>query len=139
MVTSEQSRDTTRMFARVIGPYLVVITGTALTRIPDLRNDIADFSANPLWGWVIGSFVLLFGLIVVAFHPYWRGAAAIGVSATGWLTTLKGLYLVAAPGTYLSVSDAVVGSGIWVRILYVAFAVFGLYLTYVGWVPARGR
>lgn len=140
MSTSRRSQATTRIFARVIGPFLVVICAAAAARWQDLEASVSGFSANPLWGWVTGAFTLLFGLIVVALHPYWRGAAAVIVSLTGWLTTLKGLFLVAFPATYAtSVGEAVIGSGPWLVVVYVVFAVLGLYLSYAGWAPAPKR
>ncbi|MGH3560917.1 MAG: hypothetical protein ACRDTN_03720 [Mycobacterium sp.] len=78
---------------------------------------------------------LLAGLVVVALHPYWRGVAAISVSTMGWLATLKGLLLVAFPTTLLSVPPATIDTVNWWRAVYIAFALLGLYLTYVGWAP----
>lgn len=139
MSTAQQSQATTRRFARVIGPFLAVIAATAAVHAPQLWTQIADFAANPLWGWVAGSFTLIAGLVVVALHPYWRGAAAISVSMLGWLTTIKGFFLVAFPATITSVPvGAVEAVNLW-RAVYVAFALWGLYLTYAGWAPKRSR
>lgn len=133
MSTKEQSQATTRMFARVIGPFLTVVTATAAVRAPELWKDIPDFAADPLWNWVAGAFTLLAGLVVVALHPYWRGVAAISVSGLGWLTAIKGLFLLAFPATIMSVPVAAMGAVNWWRAVYVAFALLGLYLTFVGW------
>lgn len=140
MSTTQQSQATTRRFARVIGPFLVVLCVAALARGPGLWDSVSEFSRNPLWGLVAGSFTLLAGLIVVAFHPYWRGAAAVGVSVMGWLTTIKGVFLVAFPASYTtSVGNAVAGTGVWLPVLYIGCALLGLYLSYVGWAPASKR
>lgn len=138
MRTSEQSRTTTRMFARVVGPFVAIVSTTAAVQASDLRPAISEFGANPLWGWVAGAFTLLAGLVVVGLHPYWRGAAAAIVSVMGWLTTLKGLLLMAFPGTIKSVADTAIDSN-WLRAVYVVFFLLGLYLTYAGWVPAPRR
>jgi hypothetical protein len=90
MSPSRQTQAATRMFARVIGPFLVIITATVIARAADMRMLATEFRADSLWPWVTGAFVLLCGLIVVAFHQKWRGAPAIIVSLLGWLTTLKG-------------------------------------------------
>ena len=127
------------MFTRVIGPFLAIITATAVVQAPELFADISDFAAAPLWTWTAGAFTLLAGLVVVAAHPYWHGVAAISVSALGWMTTLKGLLLVAFPATLLSVSPTMIDAVNWWRAVYVAFAALGLYLTYVGWAPAPRR
>lgn len=66
-----------------------------------MRTLLTEFRANFVWPWVSGAFTLLIGLVVVALHQHWRGAPAIIVSAVGWLTTLKGFFLMAFPQTYL--------------------------------------
>jgi hypothetical protein len=136
---SAQTEARTRMFARVLGPYLVVVTVTAVVRASDMRTLLSEFGANSVWTWVTGAFVLLSGLIVVALHQYWRGAAAIIVSVLGWLTALKGLFLLAFPQTYVSVADSAVDSLIWWRAGFVVMALIGLYLSYIGWAPASSR
>lgn len=130
------------MFARVLGPFLAVVAVTAAARAADLREVVAEFEPNSPWTWVAGAFTLLTGLVVVAFHQSWRSAAAIIVSVTGWLTTLKGLFLLSFPSAYLSFGSTALdglNTTAWLRALYVIFALLGLYLTYVGWAPTRSR
>ncbi|BBX61435.1 hypothetical protein MSAS_06090 [Mycobacterium saskatchewanense] len=125
------------MFARVIGPYLVIVTATALAHAPQMRTLLSGLAANPMWPWLTGAFVLPMGLVVVALHRSWRGAAAIMVSVLGWLTTLKGLLLMAVPRAYVSAADSWVGSGGgWWRAGMVVVGIVGLYLSYVGWASA---
>ncbi|TAM67234.1 MAG: hypothetical protein EPN51_14710 [Mycobacterium sp.] len=139
MNSSQQSQGRTRMFARVIGPFLVIVTATAAGRASDMRTLLSQFDANSAWPWVSGAFVLLSGLVVVALHQSWRGTAAVIVSVLGWLTALKGLFLMAFPHTYISAANsAVSGTGWWMSSL-VVMGLIGLYLTYVGWAPAPSR
>ncbi len=124
------------MFARVLGPYLVVVTVTAVARASQMRTLSAEFGASLAWAWVTGAFILLAGLVVVALHPYWGSAAAIIVSILGWMTVLKGLFLLAIPQSYVSAVNSAVEPSIWWRAGFVVIALVGLYLTYVGWAPA---
>ena len=39
----------TRMFARVIGPYFVIVSLTAALRAPDMQAVLSDFEASPVW------------------------------------------------------------------------------------------
>lgn len=136
MAISQQSQFRTQMFARVLGPYLVVVAGTAVGRWSHMKTMVSEFSANSLWPWVTGAFVLTGGLTVIALHQYWRSAAAIIVSVLGWLVALKGLVLMVFPDTVVSVANSVVDTNAWWRALYVVVALVGLYLTYVGWSPS---
>jgi hypothetical protein len=127
------------MFARVLGPYLVIVTLTAIARASEMRTLTSEFGANPVWAFVTGAFILLTGLIVVALHPYWRGTAAITVSVLGWMTVAKGVSLLALPQTYISAVNSAVEPSVWWQASFVVVALVGLYLTYVGWAPAAGR
>jgi hypothetical protein len=139
MSPSQQIESRTRMFARVIGPYLLIVTVTAILRASDMRTLLSEFGANSVWPFVTGAFVLPSGLVVVALHQSWRGAAAILVSLLGWLTTLKGFFLLAIPQTYISWADTALDEMAWWRVAFVVLALAGLYLTYAGWAPTRSR
>jgi hypothetical protein len=136
MSSSPESQHSTRMFARVLGPFLVISCVTAVVRASDMRALVTDFGANPVWPWVTGAFILAGGLIIVALHQYWRGAAAIIVSLTGWLLVLRGLFLLTFPTAFMSMANSVLGASVLWRSACVCFALIGLYLTYVGWTPA---
>ncbi len=137
--SAQASQPATRMISRVLGPFLVIVDVTAVARSSHMQSLLSQFEANSLWTFVTGAFVLLFGLIVVAVHPYWHGPAAIIVSSLGWLIVLRGLLLVAFPRAFAAVADSMIGAQAWWVALCVVFALVGVYLTYVGWraVPNR--
>jgi hypothetical protein len=139
MKSSHQTEHRTRMFARVMGPYLAIIAATAALRPSDMRAMLSEFESDPLWSWVTGAFVLLLGLVVIALHPYWRGAPAIIVSALGWVVAVKGLFLVVGSHVYFSMANGAVDAMGWWRAGAAIEVGIGLYLAYVGWVPARTR
>ena len=129
----------TRLFARVLGPYLVIAALTMFGRAAYMRTMIDTFTADAVWPWVAGAFVLPIGLVVIALHPYWRGPAATIVSLLGYVTAFKGIALMAFPQSYLSMGHTVVNAAPWWQAIAVVFVVIGLYLTCVGWIPARNR
>jgi hypothetical protein len=133
MSSSQEPQHSTRMFARVLGPFLVISCVTAVVRAPDMRALVTDFGANPVWPWVTGAFMLVGGLIIVALHQCWRGAAAVVVSVMGWLLALRGLFLLAFPTAFMSMANSVLEAGALWRTVCVCFALIGLYLAYVGW------
>ncbi|WP_063469043.1 hypothetical protein [Mycobacterium innocens] len=135
MSSSQPIPAGTRMFARVIGPFLVLVTITAIARTSEMRTLLTEFRANFVWPWVSGAFTLLIGLIVVALHRHWRGAPAIIVSAVGWMTTLKGFFLMAFPQTYLGFASDAIEALAWWRGTFIVMALAGLYLALVGWAP----
>ncbi len=88
MSTEVQVR--TRMFARVLGPFFVIVAAMTVARASDMRMMLSD-----PWPWVTGVFLLLASLVIIALHQYWRGAAAITVSVVGWVLALRAVFLMA--------------------------------------------
>jgi hypothetical protein len=139
MSSSHQPQLRTRMFARVLGPFFVVVCATAGARTSEMSSVMSAFAANPLWSWVAGSFVLAGGLVIAAMHSYWRDPAAVVVSTLGWLITLRGVLLLAFPTAFISMANSVLAMGDLWRAICIGFTMIGLYLTYVGWMPPSER
>ena len=138
MKSADSAQPRTRMFARVMGPYLAIVAFSAAIHPRDMKAILAGYEANPLWSWVTGAFILVLGLTVIALHPYWRGAAAVLVSGLGWLVAAKGLILVNASQWYYSLANSMIDSTGWWQTGAALEVLIGLYLSYVGWVPAQG-
>ncbi|CPR10864.1 hypothetical protein BN971_02135 [Mycobacterium bohemicum DSM 44277] len=139
MDASGQSQTVTRMFSRVLGPFLVIVDIVVIARASEMQSLLSQFEANSLWTLVAGAFILIFGLVVVAGHQYWHGAAAIMVSVLGWLITLRGLLLLTFPQMFVSVANSMIGAQGWWISLCAVLALVGVYLTYVGWGPTANR
>lgn len=127
------------MFARVLGPYLVIVPIAGVFRASQMQALMSGFEASALWPWVLGAFVLLLGLIVVALHSSWADPPAVIVSVVGWLMVLRGVLLLAFPAAFMSAANAVIGTGVAWRVGYAILALIGLYLTCIGWSPAPQR
>ncbi len=137
MNVTHRSQHRTRMFARVLGPFLTIVAILVAVRATHMRTLLSEFTDSAVWPWVAGSFILLGGISIIAFHQIWRGPAAIIISAFGWVLLARGIFLMAFPDTFASVADRMIGAGgVWLA-AYGAFALVGLYLTYIGWRPER--
>jgi hypothetical protein len=125
------------MFARVLGPFFVIVPTTVAVRGSYMQELFTEFKANPMWPWLYGALLLMFGLVIIAFHQYWRSPAAIIVSVVGWFLAIRGVLLLTIPRAYEAAGNALYKSGatavIWV--FFICLAAAGLYLTYVGWKP----
>lgn len=139
MTSPQQAQVRTRMFSRVLGPFWVIVSIAAAARASDMRALLSGFEANAAWPFVTGAFILAFGLIIVALHQYWRGAAAVIVSLLGWILVLRGTLLLAAPGAFMSLADSMIGATTVWRTVYVGIAAVGLYLSYAGWLAPEER
>jgi len=141
MNSSQDLQMRTRMFARTLGPFFAILAVMAMVHASDIRAMVDDFAANRMWPWMLGAFGLLGGLIIVTLHQYWRGAAAIIVSVLGWVLALRGLFILAFPQTAISLAKNTIGAATLTLSStgFVILALIGLYLTYVGWIPAASR
>jgi hypothetical protein len=137
MSTSEQAQIRTRMLARVLGPFFTIVPTTVAVRGSYMHTLFTEFKANPMWPWLFGAILLIAGLVIIAFHQYWRSPAAIIVSVVGWFLAIRGVLLLTVPGAYDAAGNALYNSGatavIWM--VFICLASAGLYLTYVGWKP----
>lgn len=132
MTTSPQA--TTHAFARVLGPFFTIVSATVVARSADMPKLLSEFGSSAVWPWVTGAFVLLTGIVVVALHPYWRGAPAVVVSLLGWIMVVRGILLMAFPNFFMSVASKTIGAeSVW-RAVFVCFVAVGLFLSYAGWV-----
>ncbi|GAA4055071.1 hypothetical protein [Nonomuraea soli] len=132
----------TKVFARVIGPYVAVFTTTIAIRLPDMTAVIGDLFASPALVWTLGAVMLAGGLVIIGGHRHWRGAAAITVSLFGWFVALRGLALIASTSmveqTVQAVSLSSTAQAV-ARIGFALLAAVGLWLAWVGWFSKENR
>jgi hypothetical protein len=127
----------TRAFARVIGPFVALATLIIAVRLPDLTGLLDGLFANAVLPWMLGAMMLLAGLVVIAFHQYWRGVTAALISLFGWFVALRGLAMMAIPSAIESgAGDTLASPGLLLvaRIFFLLLTAMGLWLTYAGWV-----
>ncbi len=115
MTATPESQAKTRAFARVIGPYLVIVPGIIVVKSPDVAGLAKSFFASPALVFIMGAVMMFGGLFVIANHQCWRGASAILISLFGWILALRGLALLVAPQIYehaIPVSAGRVATGV---------------------------
>jgi uncharacterized protein YjeT (DUF2065 family) len=130
---TREAQARTRAFARVIGPWLVIVPSIIVLRASGMGALASDFFKSDLFVWFAGALLLFAGLLIIAFHQYWSNVAAVIVSLFGWILLLRGLLLMAAPQLYERAATAM-DSIILVRLIFGVLVAIGLYLTYVGWI-----
>jgi hypothetical protein len=133
MSATLESRLRTRTFARVIGPFLVLVPGILVVRAPSMGTILSSFFQNEALVWTLGSLLLFSGLLIIAFHQYWSSAAAVMISLFGWFLAIRGLILLTAPQWINRGGTASMQMLPVVRIGFSFLVLIGLWLTYVGW------
>ena len=135
MSATPEAKARTRAFARVIGPFLVIVPGIIAVRAPEMDVLVSAFFENAALVWIVGSLLLFGGLLIIAHHQYWSSPAAILISLFGWFLALRGLALLTAPQLYQRAAAGAAGALPLVRIGFGALILIGLWLTFVGWIP----
>jgi hypothetical protein len=134
MPATQESKARTRAFARVMGPFLVIVPGTVMVRAPDMGTALTDFFDNAALVWITGGLLLFSGLLIIAQHQYWSSLAAVLISLFGWYLALRGLVLLAAPQLIERAAGAAMNMMPIVRIGYGLVFLIGLWLTFAGWI-----
>jgi uncharacterized protein YjeT (DUF2065 family) len=132
MAASSEDRARTRAFARIIGPWLVIVPGIVVLRASGMGALASEFFKSGLFVWFAGALLLFLGLLIIAFHQYWSSVAAVMISLFGWILALRGLVLMAAPELYERAATSMDAISL-VRVVFGVLVAIGLYLTYVGW------
>jgi hypothetical protein len=107
---TQDSQARTRAFARVIGPWLVIVPSIIVARASGMDALASDFFKSHLFEWFAGALLLFAGLLIIAFHQYWSSVAAVMISLFGWILVLRGLVLMAAPELYERAATAMTPS-----------------------------
>ena len=130
--------DSTRLTARILGPFLTVAGAAAVLRRDDLLALIEGFQADSALTFVTGMMLVLAGLALMAVHQRWRTPAEIALSVTIWLLTLRGVFLLFAPSVIFDLADSVMARTPLVVAAGLAAVGVGVWLTLVGYRRAAG-
>ena len=134
MPPTPEARARTRAFARVIGPYLVIVPTIIAARAPNIGTTLTAFFENEALVWIMGGLLLFGGLLIIAHHQYWSGLSAILISLFGWFLALRGVALLAAPQLIATGAASAMNMMPIVRIGFGLITLIGLWLTFAGWI-----
>jgi hypothetical protein len=132
MATTPESLARTHAFARVMGPWLVIVPGIIIARAPGMGDLAEQFFRSPLSVWFAGALLMFFGILIIAFHQFWSSVAAVIISAFGWILALRGAVLMVAPDLYERATVSMDSVPL-IRVMFGVIVAMGIYLTYVGW------
>jgi len=133
MAATLESKVRTRSFARVIGPFIAIVPSIIIVRAPNLGTMLTSLFQSEALVWMMGALLFFCGLLIIAFHQYWRSPAAVRISLFGWFLLIRGFILLAAPELILRGGMASMHMVPAVRVGFAVLVLIGLWLTYVGW------
>lgn len=137
MPATPESRARTRAFARVIGPFLAIVSGIIAARSSSMGTILADYFKNTALVWISGGMLLFFGVLIIANHQYWSSPAAIVISLLGWVLALRGVAVLAVPQLMERAATAAMKAMPAVQAGFGVMMLVGLWLAYVGWIGMK--
>lgn len=123
----------TQTLARIVGPYMLVIGATLLTRQSLFNDMLPAFMDNAALVLSTGAFTLIVGLCMLTAHHHWSSAAAVAITLTGFAAALKGAWLMIAPEWGAATTEAMVAAPWMLGAAAVFELLLGIWLTCVGW------
>ena len=76
--------------AKVIGSYLMIITGSTWINRKQMETVVADFLASkPLW-LLSSAFMVIIGLLITVSHSIWSFDWRVVITLIGWLILVCG-------------------------------------------------
>jgi hypothetical protein len=125
---------TTRICARIVGPFLVFTAFALFSRYETLPMILPAFAQNEQLLMVAGAFTTIVGLTMLAFHHHFGTPPAAALTLIAILVTVRGVTLCAMPDFVIGVAMEVAHAPIVILVLIAAAALLGAWLTFVGWV-----
>jgi hypothetical protein len=125
--------DRTRILARIVGPYLIVLGAMLLVRGPTLDLMLPAFMQDGPLVLAAGAFTLMAGLTMFALHHHWTSAPAVVLTLIAIVAALKGAMLMIAPELGATLSVLVARTPPLLVVVALIVLVIGAWLAFVGW------
>jgi vacuolar-type H+-ATPase subunit I/STV1 len=129
----------TIFLAKLIGLFLLIVGLSVLTQSPWMADTLKGIMHDRPLSYVLGMIVLASGLAIVLVHNRWSGGLlAVVVTILGWITLIKGAFLLLLPPDMLTNLYGTLQIGNVVYVYGAIDIVIGAYLTIGGFMtPAR--
>jgi uncharacterized protein YjeT (DUF2065 family) len=116
---------------RILGIVLTVSGLSLLFNKKGVRSLIEETTQNQGLLWLFGFFALVMGSILVVLNNVWGSGVQLLVTLIGWLTLIKGAFILLFPNTAVSLSKKWDKKGLFV-FSGLGTLVLGLILLYAG-------
>lgn len=121
------------LLARFIGPFIVLVAIAVLFNRKALLRIAEDFSKNPALIYISGLITFTAGLAIVLFHNIWAADWRLIITLFGWITLIKGAWLVIFPGTIAKVSSRFTKNINMVTVPWLIMFALGIFLVIKGY------
>ena len=119
--------------AKLIGIYLVLVSGTMILNKRDVALLFGIYSKNPGALYITGVVDTLIGLAIVLAHNVWVWDFRVAITLVGWMLLIRGVGRMLAPDMVMKSLGKFkrLGTGFMLSLMVVILFI-GLYLAYMG-------
>lgn len=126
---------TSIVFARLIGPVMLVAAITMLVDRDAIRDIAEDFMNSPALIYLAGVLTLVMGIAIVTFHNTWVMDWRIIITLFGYIAVMSGVFRMALPTKVKQLGDWMLETKMIVRSAAVLNGLLGAFLTFKGFIP----
>jgi len=125
--------ETSIFLAKILGPYCVIVALGGLFNLKAYQRVIHEFTTNAAMVYISGVFALLFGLWILQYHHIWIFNWRVIITIVGWMSIIKGMYLIFFPGSLVQIAKFYQKSPIFLASHLILALVLGVILTAFGY------
>lgn len=120
-------------FARLLGPFIVIMGAGVLLNRKALARVGEDFSKSPALVYLSGVITFFIGLVIALLHDIWMLDWRLIITIFGWLALIKGIWLILLPDKSAKQSEFYLKRTKLVVVVWVLMIALGTFLTFQGY------
>ena len=124
--------DPSLLIAKILGPLFVIVTLGVLFNLGHYLEVGRDFLKQPALRYLGGVGAFVFGVMVIEFHNVWVADWTLIITLMGWTSFVKGMVLLLAPATLMSLFEGYLNNTTAIRVHMVVGFLLGAFLTVMG-------
>jgi len=125
---------TSIMFARFIGPVMLVAAMSMLLDRKAIRAVGEDFMNSPALIYLAGVLTLTMGIAIITFHNIWTTDWRIVITLFGCIAIVSGVFRMTVPTKVKQLGDWMLDTKMIVRSAALLNGLMGAFLTYKGFI-----
>ena len=123
---------TSILFARYIGPVMLVAAAAMLFDRNAIRNVADDFMNSPALIYLAGVLTLIAGITIITFHNFWYLDWRLIITIFGYICVISGIFRMALPTQVKQMGEWMLETRPLIRIAAILNGLLGAFLTYKG-------
>lgn len=125
---------TSIVFARFIGPVMLVAAVSMLLDRNAIRAMAEDFMNSPALIYIAGVLTLVMGIAIITFHNFWVMDWRVIITMFGYIAIVSGVFRMAFPTKVKQLGDWMLQTKLIIRSAALLNGLLGAYLTYMGFI-----